>query len=86
MGWDGMGDGTGWVIRGLFGWGLAGVIFPIYFFLTNILLFFIWIGRSTAKLREEFDSGVTFGWFALLFCVFAGLVTKKYGNVQKRRN
>ena len=32
MGWDGMGDGMGWVIRGLFGWGLAGVIFPIYLF------------------------------------------------------
>ena len=48
---------------------------PQLFFLTNILLFFIWIGRSTAKLREEFDSGVPFGWFALFFCDFAELST-----------
>ena len=47
----------------------------LFVFLTNILLFFIWIGRSTAKLREEFDSGVPFGWFALFFCVFAELST-----------
>ncbi len=47
----------------------------LFVFLTNILLFFILIGRSTAKMCEEFDSDVTFGWFALLFCVFAELST-----------